>query len=58
MFEVWEMMALDYEERKTRFQEFIKQTPHLTFYDYMASAEEFGFEDPQEIALIIAEVNL
>ena len=57
MFEVWEMMALDYEERKANFQEFIKRSPHLSFYDYVAAAEEFGFENPQEIALIIAEVN-
>ena len=45
MFDTWELMALDYEERKARFQAFIKQNPHLTSYDYINAASDFGFED-------------
>ena len=57
MFDTWEFMALDHEERKARFQAFIRQNPHLTSYDYINAASDFGFEDEQEIILIIEEVN-
>ena len=57
MFEIWELMALDYEERKARFQAFIKQNPHLTFYDYINAASDFGFENEKEIILMIEEVD-
>ena len=57
MFETWELMALDYEERKATFQAFIRQNPHLTFYDYINAASDFGFENEKEIILMIEEVD-
>ena len=48
MLEIWGLMALDYEERKASFQAFIRQNPHLTFYDYINAASDFGFEDNPE----------
>lgn len=55
MFDTWELMALDYEERKDKLISFIKANPTASEGTYYAMALECGF-DYGELEHIMKEV--